>query len=117
MSEKQNIFILNDQNFILSFTAINCPALPPLQYGFYTTDECTEQKQYFGTICHARCNQGFRLEGATTRQCLSTGKWEETPETRCVGNCSEMNLFGGVGLGFAYLFCVQSVPALIIFWP
>ncbi|XP_066291047.1 P-selectin-like [Branchiostoma lanceolatum] len=46
-------------------------------------DECDGQEVPFGTECHFSCDEGYRLSGSDTNNCLVEGRWEH-PTPFCI---------------------------------
>ena len=47
-----------------------------------TTNSNSTQPQPYGTVLEVSCTNGFRIEGNTSRTCLSDGTWSGE-ETMC----------------------------------
>ncbi|RZF32333.1 hypothetical protein LSTR_LSTR001797 [Laodelphax striatellus] len=62
--------------------AIQCPALPPINNGFYSPENCTSKKKHeFGRICEISCLPGYELHGPDLHKCSSKGVWSRKKET------------------------------------
>ena len=59
-----------------SHTGVDCGSLPNPGNGGVSLSGTV-----FGSVATYNCNDGFTLEGETTRQCESSGLWSGTPPT------------------------------------
>lgn len=65
------------------YLGISCPALPPIANGTLTPSFCAIIGNYFGDSCHYTCNQGYQLNGNTTRTCQADGQWDDAAIPKC----------------------------------
>ncbi|XP_039287385.1 sushi, von Willebrand factor type A, EGF and pentraxin domain-containing protein 1-like [Nilaparvata lugens] len=62
--------------------AMQCPALPPINNGFYSPENCTSRKKHeFGKMCEISCLPGYELHGPDQQKCLAKGVWSRRKET------------------------------------
>ena len=55
-------------------SGIDCGSLPNPANGVVSLSDTV-----FGSVATYSCNDGFTLEGETTRQCEVSGRWSGTP--------------------------------------
>ncbi len=67
-----------------TFTAVGCPALPPIPNGAITYAPDMTAPYDVDTVATHSCDPGFRLSGFETRQCLAGGIWSNLIPV-CVG--------------------------------
>ncbi|XP_018585768.2 sushi, von Willebrand factor type A, EGF and pentraxin domain-containing protein 1 isoform X1 [Scleropages formosus] len=63
-----------------SCTARRCPALPPLQHGFFN---CSGTRTVYRWACEVHCEEGYQLEGSSRLTCQANSQWSG-PHPRCV---------------------------------
>jgi len=68
---------------VINCQRISCPALPPIANGTLTPSFCAIIGNYFGDSCHYTCNQGYQLNGNTTRTCQADGQWDDAAIPKC----------------------------------
>ena len=52
---------------------VTCPDLTVLQHGAKSVEETTVE-----TVVQFECNDGYKLKGSSTLQCLASGLWNGT---------------------------------------
>ncbi len=60
-------------------TAVECPALAPIQNGNITYGPDMTADFDVDTVANHSCDTGFRLSGSDTRVCLVGGIWSDQP--------------------------------------
>lgn len=69
------------------FLEILCQSLPKIPFGFYNSQDCTDQKSSYGTNCTITCESGFEIKGPSLKTCGGTrnGAWSQKNKIpRCV---------------------------------
>ncbi|XP_039264717.2 uncharacterized protein LOC120340507 [Styela clava] len=65
-------------------TPLKCTSLQRLYHGFVEPESCiTSLGVPIGTLCSYSCDHGFALSGASSVECLTTGKWSESDIPQC----------------------------------
>lgn len=85
LSKKNTYFLVVN---ICSFLEIYCPALDIPANGKIFPLSCNASRTTFGDQCRYRCQEGYRLTGPSSRECIYPGVWTDHQlVTRCVGTC------------------------------
>ncbi len=58
---------------------MECPALQPIPNGAITYGPDMTADFDVGTIATHTCNDGYRLSGFETRECVLEGRWNRLP--------------------------------------
>jgi sushi, von Willebrand factor type A, EGF and pentraxin domain-containing protein 1 len=69
------------------FSEILCQPLPKIPFGSYSSEDCTDQKSFYGTNCTISCEEGFEVKGPSFKNCVGNrnGAWTQKNKIpRCV---------------------------------
>ncbi|XP_077993538.1 uncharacterized protein LOC144447400 [Glandiceps talaboti] len=58
-------------------TIETCSTMTSFPNGDISPPSCLVTGGIYGDTCHVSCNQGYRLQGASSHSCLETGQWSD----------------------------------------
>ncbi|XP_073253088.1 uncharacterized protein [Porites lutea] len=61
----------------------SCPALPPIQDGLLIPAFCAVTGNFFNQSCQYSCNQGYSLNGISSRTCQANAEWDVKAIPKC----------------------------------
>lgn len=59
------------------FSVTTCEDIGSIRFG---TIRCIDGNRY-NSVCSYSCDSGYEITGASSRKCLTSGKWSDTPPT------------------------------------
>ena len=65
------------------FLGKSCSALPPIQDGLLIPAFCAVTGNFFNQSCQYSCNQGYSLNGISSRTCQANAEWDFKAIPKC----------------------------------